>query len=214
MKSSLFALVAAAATALVACSTNISPDFKLPASPTSGLIVGSITYTGVIGARQILIQNTTTGKFTRLEVGQAQTLNPFARPDVDVDLNEVGGTFATELATGSYVIGPWYIRQGPGLVSSATPIGIPFVVESGKTIYLGNFHFVQTSRFGLGTGSAEVTLEEKAARDLPVLKKRYPVLETTPLTSTIGPNTKIVGVGGVSSRRFTDLGPIFVPVKR
>jgi hypothetical protein len=212
MKTSLSALLVSASTALVACSTNISPDFTLPASPTSGLIVGSITYTGALGARQVLIQNTATGKYTQLQVGQTQTLNPFAGPEVDLDLKASGGTFATELATGSYVIGPWYIRQGPGLVSSAAPIGIRFLVEPGKTVYLGNFHFVETSRFGLGTGSAEVTLEEKSARDMPVLMKRYPGLKSAPLSSTIEPNTRIVGVGGASSKSTT-YAPIFFLAK-
>ena len=46
-------------------------------------------------------------------------------------------------------------------------------------------------------------------RDIPVLKKRYPVLESTPVSSTIEANTKIVGVGGQSTRHFEN---IYVPV--
>lgn len=199
---------------LVGCSTNVAPDFRMSAASTTGLAIGSITYTGALGLRRIGVRNIATGEMYRFEVGQSQTLNPFAKPDFDADLGQVGGTVAVELPAGRYAISYWSIRQGPNEVSSTSPIDIGFVVEPGKAVYLGNFHFIQTSRSGLGTGSAEVTYQDMGERDIKALRHRYALLETTPLVTTIEPGFKLEKLGGRSAKKTDVVMPIFVPVKR
>jgi len=199
---------------IAGCSTNIPTDYRIPASPTIGLAVGSITYTGALGARQVFLRNAETGQSYRLAVGVSSTLNPFSRPDVDPDIGKVGGLFAIELPPGSYKIDTWRIVQGSMSLSPSTPIEIPFSVVAGESVYLGNFHFEQTARFFLGTGSVDVTLAGNAERDLPALKRRFPVLAAVPVSTAIDDSVKLQKLGGYSQRHMEFATPIFVPVRR
>ena len=200
----------AMAIALAGCANNISDDYRASATAT-GIAAGSITYTGALGSRNLALKNDETGKVTHVHVGTSNTLNPFARPEVDERLGQVGGTFAVALPPGRYTVGPWQIRQGPGTVTSIQPVGLPFIVETGKVTYLGSFHFQDTARMGLGTRDAEVSLEDKSARDLPVLEERHKVLASMPKAAALNPGSRFTGLGGGAALRF-DL-PVMVPIR-
>lgn len=200
----------ATAIALAGCANNIPDDHRAAATAT-GIAAGSITYTGALGARGLALKNDETGQVTHVRVGTSNTLNPFARPEVDDRLGQVGGTFAVVLAPGRYTVGPWQIRQGPGTLTSMQPVGLPFIVETGKVTYLGSFHFEDTARIGLGTRDAEVTLEDKSARDLPVLEERYKALAAMPKAAALNPGSRYTGLGGSGALRF-DL-PVMVPIR-
>jgi hypothetical protein len=197
---------------LSACtSTNIPKEYKLPENSNVGLAVGTITYTGSIGAYRILVTNESNTIKYRFEIGQVQW-DPFSEGEFDKDLGMKGKPFATELPAGNYILSHWLIAQGASTTMSKEPISIPFTIEAGKPIYLGNFHFTKTSNFGLGgTKTALVTLEDKANRDLPILNKRYPSINLNPTMRSIAPDSKIENIGGGSSHRI-DMSTIYIPV--
>jgi hypothetical protein len=200
----------AMATALAGCASNISDDYRAGATAT-GIAAGSITYNGALGSRSLALKNDETGAVTHVRVGTSNTLNPFAQPEMDDRLGQVGGTFAVALPPGRYTVGSWQIRQGPGTLTSMQPVGLPFIVDTGKVTYLGSFHFQDTARIGLGTRDAEVSLEDKSARDLPVLIERHRALATMPKAAALNPGSKFTGLGGGSALRF-DL-PVMVPIR-
>jgi hypothetical protein len=200
---------------LLGCSTNISKDYRIPESSNLGVAVGSITYSGILGARQVLFQNQSTGKEFIASVGTASTMNPFAKPEFDADIGMIGGLFAVELPAGEYKITAWRVVQGSVFNKPNAPINIPFSISANKSVYLGNFNFVETSRQFLYSGSTEVTLANKEDPDVKALKKRFSMLQYTPIAVTLTENLKIERLGGDSQRRidFTTV-PIFMPARR
>ena len=198
---------------LLACTTNTSKDYRLPDSPTIGLATGSITYSGALGQRAVQFENITTRKKYTVKVGVASTMNPFAKPEIDPDIETIGGLFAIELPTGQYKISSWLVTQGSWFISPTSKIDIPFSVEPGASIYLGNFHFEETSRRFLGSGSAEVTLQSKAPRDMKALAKQFTVLKDIPIKRALSDNVKLERVGGYSEQRLELTLPVFVPVR-
>lgn len=110
------------------------------------------------------------------------------------------------------MIRSWQVSQGPSNVWSTVPIDIEFTIEAGKAIYLGNFDFQETKRFGRAIAAATVTLTDHVERDGPILAKRFPALSNTPITQSLQQGTSIANVGGSSSGRISI--PVFVPVMR
>lgn len=112
----------------------------------------------------------------------------------------IGGIFATELPVGNYRIKSWAVTQGSWSLSPQSPFSLNFTVKPGESVYLGNFHFTETSRNLLMSGSNEVTLQNMASRDIPALQKRFPVLAKIPLTASIADGIRIEKLGGRSSQ--------------
>lgn len=112
-----------------------------------------------------------------------------------------GGGFAVALPVGDYVISGWRVEQGQMISRSTAAIGIPFRVEAGKAVYLGNVHF--------DADWADVRLRDRAERDLPLLEARFQALASTPMASTIAPGAS-VALGGEHHR---GLEGMFVPVR-
>jgi hypothetical protein len=112
-----------------------------------------------------------------------------------------GGGFAVAMPEGDYIIVGWRVEQGQMVSRSTRAIGIPFRVESGKALYLGNLHF--------DAHWEDVQLRDRAERDLPLLRNRYPALASAPLSSTIAPGISI-GLGGEHARGMEGM---FVPLR-
>ena len=112
-----------------------------------------------------------------------------------------GGGFAVEMREGNYIIVGWRVEQGQMVSRSTQAIGIPFRVESGKALYLGNLHF--------DAHWEDIRLRDRAERDLPLLKARFPALAAAPVASTITPGVSIE-LGGEHNR---GLEGMFVPLQ-
>lgn len=102
--------------------------------------------------------------------------------------------------------------QGAAKVWSTEPTGIKFSVEAGTAIYLGNFHFKETSRFVRAITGASVALTDEATRDIPVLIKAFPSLKSNPISQSLEPGTKLESIGGKSDGKINV--PIFIPLAR
>jgi hypothetical protein len=203
-----------AAVAMSACSTNIGAGYKIPASPNVGLAAGSLTYTGMLGERILLIENTKTKEKFAAAVGVASTIIPFQTPSVDSDINDIGGLFALELPAGPYNVSLWIIHQGQMRLRPTEAFTLPFEVKAGSSVYLGNYHIEQTETGFLRTSKAEMTVQSKAARDIPALKKRFPVFQSIPITEALAENTRIEKLGSESRRTIDFILPVFVPLPR
>jgi hypothetical protein len=117
---------------------------------------------------------------------------PFGK-QMDDDLKEKGGTFDLELPPGQYRIVAWSIRRGSTDTQSAQPFDIPFTVESGKISYLGNLHF--------DPHWENVSLRDRASRDMPILLKRVPKLATLEVAHAIRKDANLERLGnGYKSR--------------
>jgi len=195
LKSVLLALM------LTGCA-NVNSDYALDASKTVGLAVGTITYDSSVGLYNV--SAVPSGRAYKQEEGRIFKVgdsmwHPFIRM-YDDDLKARGGTFAVELPAGEYVLKRWFINQGYITYAAKSDIGITFKVEPGKSVYLGNFHFDENS---------EVSLRDRAARDLPVLRKRFRAMEAAPLAFAISSDANFDKIGGEYSRRMDS--PAFVP---
>lgn len=201
---------------LSGCATpNIQPGHVLDQNSGKGVAAGTITYQGGYAAYRLHIEEKSGGERYQVQHGESQTMNlayAFKGEPPDSDLQQRGSAFAVELPAGAYIIRSWQISQGAGNVWSTKPTAIEFTVAAGQAVYLGNFHFTEKARVGRLTTAAEVTLTEKAARDVPVLKTKFPVLATNPISQGIAADTKVEALGGSSDGRIQI--PIFVPIVR
>ena len=195
--------------------SNIGGDYVLDSKRGTGVATGTITYSGNYASYRLHVVNEQSGQAYRIEHGDSQTLNlvlAFKGEPINPELQKRGSGFAVELPAGSYVVRSWQVSQGAANVWSTEPTGIQFAVQAGKAIYLGNFHFKETSRFMRAITGASVTLNDEAARDVPVLTKAFPSVKSTPISQSLEPGTKLESIGGKSDGRINL--PIFIPIAR
>jgi hypothetical protein len=194
---------------------NIDKAYSLDSSRGAGVAVGSLTYSGGYAAYRLHVVDVASGESYKFEHGESQTLNlayAFKGEPINPDLGMRGAAFAIELPAGNYSVRAWQVSQGAANVWSTEPTGISFRVEPGRAIYLGNFHFRETSRRVRAITGATVTLSEMSERDIPVLQKAYPSLKVSPIAQSLEPKTRIENVGGKSDGKISI--PIFIPVAR
>ena len=207
-------LLSACALLLAACATpNIPADYSLDKAVKSGVAAGSITYEGGHASYRLHIVSKTSDTDYLVEHGSAQTLNlklAFKGEAINPALQKRGSTFAVELPAGGYIIKSWHISQGAANVTSTAPTGIEFEVEAGKAIYLGNFHFKETSRLGRAVTGSQLTLSDQSTRDLPAVRSAFPNLASTPFSQSLATGTVIEHVGGESNGQIAI--PIFIPM--
>jgi hypothetical protein len=190
-------LVAAFTVALSACATTESaPD---PSAPT-GMVVGSITHESSVGSYGLGIVGKPGQRIRPPSVGFGMW-TPFNN-EMDEDFKEKGGTYSMDLPAGEYRIVGWFVLRASTHYRSAQPFEIPFSVEPGKATYLGNLHFDKHWE--------NVTLRDRASRDMPVLIKRVPKLASVEVTQSISPgaNVERLGSGYTSQNQM----PLYMPV--
>lgn len=205
-----FMLLMGAAPLLLASCANVPSDFKFDPKKASGLVVGSISYETSFGKYVLAAQSEESGTGVAFSIGCAfwpcfETTDDPAYSKGETPKQRAGG-FALELPAGKYRLTGWWVRRGDFLSRSATPFSIPFVVEQGHASYLGNLHF---------DGEWEnVTLRDRASRDLPLLNERYAALRAAPLAHTIAPGVEISKLGGAYDTRLEYRPvPIYIPVR-
>jgi hypothetical protein len=184
-------LLLLAALAVASCAS-------VPDSPdASGRLIGTITYESSLGEYRIGLTSDRLERPALVRIGHLW--HPFVRM-YDADLKMRGAPFSVNLPAGDYRIAYWEVAQGQARTTSRTPIGIPVRVEKGRATYLGNLHF---------SSDWEASLREETARDLPILRARFPELAGMPIMSSIDAGTKRERVGG--SCEGSLMGPAFSP---
>jgi hypothetical protein len=78
-------------------------------------------------------------------------------------------------------------------------------------MYIGNFHFRQTSRMGLTVTGGELSYLERAERDLPLIKRKYPSLDAIAIDLAVERGASHRGVGGPHTTTFE--GPAIIPLR-
>ncbi len=175
------ALLLVAALAVVSCASVQGNDDRQRAE---GRVVGTITYESSLGEYRLgVISSELRPRLIR--VGNS-LWHPFVKM-YDEDLKMRGEPFSMVLPAGDYRIAFWEVAQGEARSTSRQPIEIPFRVEEGAATYLGNLHF---------SPHWEVSLREEAARDLPILRSRFPELADEPIIAAIGAQADRQRVGG------------------
>jgi hypothetical protein len=149
-----------------------------------GRVVGTITYESSLGEYRIgLIR----GQQRPILIRVGNLLwHPFVKM-YDEDLKMRGEPFSMALPAGDYEIAFWEVAQGQSRSTSRDPIGIPFSIEEGRVTYLGNLHF---------SPHWQASMREEAARDLPVLRARFPDLADVPIVSALEAGADHQRVGG------------------
>jgi hypothetical protein len=194
---------------------NIDDAHDVRGAKATGVVSGSITYAGPYGAYRLELVSKATGDVFRVEHGSSQSLNPmlaFKGEPPHAGLKRQGSPFAVALPVGSYEIRSWHISSGAANITSTAPTGVAFQVEAGQAIYLGNFHFRETSRIVRLISGAAVTMSDQAERDLAVIRSSFPALAAAPISQTINPAARVENFGGVAATRISI--PIFIPVTR
>lgn len=154
-------------------------------SGTEGLVVGTITYDSSLGEYRVGLLSVDAEHPSLIRVGHS-LWHPFVRM-YDDDLKMRGAPFSVRLPAGDYRIAYWEVSQGQARSNSTAPIELPLRVEAGKATYLGNVHF---------SAHWEVSLNDEAGRDLPILKARFPEIEPLAILPAIEPGTKHERLGG------------------
>lgn len=172
---------------LAACGS--SP--KLSTTRPEGFVATTITSEGGRAWYAISVENLDTKMTYRFGIGEASAVLGAFSPRFDEDLKAEGRPFAATLPAGRYVITGWSMESGLGRANHLFVTPPLFNIEAGQTTYLGNVHFSKIV-WGEWRYKAEVTLSDRSARDLPVLKKRFESLAGAPLYETIIPGTSRV----------------------
>jgi len=167
------AVLLIAFTLLAGCATsNIKSNYRLSPESGSGLVIGSVTYSGVISEYKMLYRHIPSGKSGFFKAGQ----NLLPVPNTDFTDGTAGELFSAALPAGRYEFFGWGIGSGPANTRSVDTVSIEFEVKAGQPIYLGSFLFVQNRRMGLTVMGAAVYHSLKTERDLAVFKRKYPHL--------------------------------------
>ena len=154
----------------------------LPRGPASlkagmGVAAGSITYS-VQGAYRLLYRRLDGGGSSEVAVGvlgDPAGLVPALMRKGDFQ-HAAGELFAMELPPGDYEIYSWAMGSRCGVLSATSPFSLVFRVTPGNTVYLGSIEFSGLCTSGyLDRFSA--TYRNRAERDLPLLKEKYPALK-------------------------------------
>lgn len=187
---------------------NVPTDFKFDPSKPKGLVIGSITYESGLGKFYLVATSPSSPRPVEFYFGCA--VWPCVEPSDDpaFSATEVpkqrGGGFAVEVPEGTYRIVAWRVARGSIHSRSTTPINIEFAVERGKSSYIGNLHF--------DADWEDVKLRDRAQRDIPLLKGKYPVLNSATTAFTIAPGMEVGKLGGSFQTRVST--PIFIPIVR
>jgi len=212
MRTPLLIRVLATTALLGGCAVSDIDGDPQAVQPTNrGLLVGSISYEGRYSGYSVHYRGAN-GEEQRIQIGQGGMIPLSTTQSNFTDKRATGRAFAVPLAPGDYEFYQWTVQSGAWRLASTAPFSVRFTVKPGEAVYIGNFAFLQTDGRGLSVTGARLDYRENAARDLPLLRKMFPILAEAQLTMTVPNGTDIVGLGGASQSTFTI--PLPVPYKR
>ena len=151
-----------------------------------GNVVGSIGTNTLPGWRDYRIDVRSTNKKVRGVV----EFHP--EPSVPVDWDEPdwkGGVFSVALPPGEYEFYATHVGNKQTVRVVNTEISLPFQVKSEESVYVGELKWSQTLREvgglfgskGFIPNPASFSISDRAARDVPIIRERYPELAARPL---------------------------------
>jgi hypothetical protein len=144
-----------------------------------GNLVGSIGTNTLPGWRDYRIDIRSTDKKVR------GTVEFDPKPSVPLDWDEPewkGGVFSVALPPGEYEFYAMHVgNKQTGRVLN-TEVSLPFWVKSEESVYVGELKWSQTQREvgglfgskGFIPNPASFSISDRAARDVPVIRERYP----------------------------------------
>jgi hypothetical protein len=183
----------------------------LNATGKAGIVTGSITYAGSLSGYSVFYRALSGGQEGRVQTGEAVLLIPYIpKGDASV-LGTPGELFAIELVAGEYEFYSWSVGSGPASVRPTSPFSVRFIVTPGKVVYVGNFRFRQTSRMGLTVTGAQLGYFDRAERDIPLLKKKYPTVEGAEIEVAVERGAAYEQLGGPHAT--TIMIPVPIPVR-
>jgi len=189
--------------ALSGCATapELDPSYRL-ASASGGLVAGSVTYRGLYSHYRVHYRRA--GTHAEAVFTNDSNNFPLGPPKGDFDSAEfVGVVFAIPLAAGDYELIGWTVGSGVTTVYATTPFLIPFTVEPGKLLYLGDFHFKMTCSFGLAVKGSTLTHRDAIDRDMPIFRAKFPNVADAPVSRSAAPAAPIENLGGAQSISVT-----------
>lgn len=123
---------------------NLAQDFALSEASETGVVIGSVTYTGGYSGYSVLFKSNDRDQPLKVQTGAGATILP-AWPKGDFgDIGMKGDLFAFEQPAGTYTFYSWNVSSGAAHINATAPFGISFVVKPGQAVYVGNFNFEQT----------------------------------------------------------------------
>ena len=181
---------------LVSCATPYKPNNNLPLQTaegkaiSSGIILGSVT----AGSRYMNVQarfESTDGQGYYGVVQSHDDLGDSAREHPLRYRNIFGDTFVTRIPAGNYAFTSWKmtVPANTEMLSPENLTPVPFTVNPGETVYLGNIHFPQLeTRDANGpripTGTWAIT-NNREIRDSDAIYLQHPELKTVFVTRRV-----------------------------
>jgi len=152
-------------------SNSIPQAYKFTGQEQKGVLMGSVSYSGMLSSYAVNYRNTVTGKGGSVNAGSSTI---FYKPNKSKKLPyATGKVFALGLAPGRYIFDGWNICSSM-CFGEQDVFSIEVQVEEGKAIYLGNFHFKQTKKTALVVTGADVYFQNRFDKDVKVLNRAYP----------------------------------------
>ncbi|MBI3546500.1 MAG: hypothetical protein HY081_07915 [Gammaproteobacteria bacterium] len=194
---------------LVGCATkDVSSDFSLSADSKTGLLIGSLKYTGHVSGYRVYFKGLSNAEKGYFEAGSSN-LSFFS---TRYDFPDLGGKLqVTELTPGDYEINAWGVQSGVAHVSQTQPFSIKFKIEAGKATYIGSFLFTETRSLGATVTGVKVDFSDAFDEDVKVLRRLYPKLVLTDVYRGVEPHLKKENIGGASSV-YINIAPLLLPV--
>lgn len=203
------ALLALAAVVSGCAARSIKQDYQL--NPEKGVLLGSITRDGMLAGYRVLFRPLGQEKgFDFVETGCDSIVEPscYARQDFEA-IGLKGDLFAVELPPGDYEVFAWDVVSGSIHVGPSSPISLRYRIAPGRATYVGNFHFTQTARFGLGVAGARVDHSKPFERDFALIQDKYPGLSAHAIDiDELNPPTP--ALGGSSGKSIAPT-PVYLP---
>lgn len=188
------------------CATrNIDEQYRPTSTNGNGIVIGSITYQGNYAEYQVVYRRRPDGPPAFVHHGESAKLIPYI-PKGDFENNEPKGSlYAIELPEGDYEIYNWHVFCGAYRIAPLQEFSLPFHVQAGKVTYVGNTHFLETSKRFLAVTGVSVTQSDESARDLAVFMRKYPNFSKAQIAETIAPGTHIDRLGSATSTSVTPI---------
>ncbi len=149
--------------ALVSCSVgvqNANPDYALDENGKRGLVAFSLSYSG----------DNFTLRYWSLDDDDSRGEIVARAKDVPLDWSDPPTRLVFfELPAGKYEFYEGIDINGP-MSERTAPFSIPFEIEAGKVLYLGNIHYDRTLR----AAKHKTIITDRSPRDTPRLLQKLP----------------------------------------
>lgn len=173
----------------------------------NGLVVFSVKYNGPNSGYDVLYRSKDIKKMGAAGAGVGVALIP-TRQKSDFEYS-TGKLHVLELPAGKYEFYAWTTKSGMASLSQNKPFSIEFIVEPGKTSYVGSFVFSATHLLGATVTAVRVDYANALSEDTAALRNKYSNIDID--ISMAGKKEGLVAgeLGGNSSVSWSTI-PVFL----